>query len=108
MAELYHDGYLCGDVSAFPALARCARYDLPAIFRMIAPSTIRSKSAIASGGSPRYSPHASKSMFVTNAVERCSVRASTTLYSKLAACGASARSILSKPNSSMISRSKRA
>src|SRR4051812_1248660 len=41
--------------------ARCARYDLPLIFTMIAPSTIRSRNAIASGGSPRYSPHASKS-----------------------------------------------
>ena len=46
--------------------ARCARYDLPLIFTMIAPSTIRSRNAIASGGSPRYSPHASKSMFVTS------------------------------------------
>ena len=50
--------------------ARWARYDLPLILRMIAPSTIRSKNAIANGGSPRYSPQASKSMFVTNAVDR--------------------------------------
>ena len=60
-------------------LRRWARYDLPLIFTMIAPSTIRSRNAIASGGSPRYSPHASKSMFVTSAVERCGLRASITL-----------------------------
>src|SRR5438552_1984228 len=54
----------------------------------------------ASGGSPRYSPHTSKSMVVTKAVARCWLRASMILYHKLAACGASVRSIRSKPNSS--------
>src|ERR1700722_7559276 len=45
----------------FVALAaRCARYDLPLIFTMIAPSTTRSRKAIASGGSPREGPPASK------------------------------------------------
>jgi hypothetical protein len=29
-----------GGVSAFPGFARCARYDLPAIFRMMTQSTI--------------------------------------------------------------------
>src|SRR5439155_26954097 len=84
--------------------ARWARYDLPWIFRMIAPSTIRSKNAIASGGSPRYSPHAGKSMFVTNAVDR-PLRTLISLYSKLAAWGDSSRSTRSKPTSSRISRS---
>ena len=65
--------------------ARWARYDLPLIFTMIAPSTIRSRNAIASGGSLRYSSHASKSMFVTSAVERCGLRALISLESKLAA-----------------------
>ena len=37
--------------------ARCARYERLLVFRTIAPSTTRSKNAIASGGSPRYSPH---------------------------------------------------
>src|SRR5262249_14872376 len=73
------------------ACARCARYDLPLIFTMIAPSTSRSRIAIASGASPRYSPHASKSMFVTSAVERFGLRASISLYSKLAACRPSRR-----------------
>src|SRR3954464_6281168 len=63
-----------------------ARYDRPLVFRMIAPSTTRSKNAIANGGSPRYSPHASKSMFATNAVDR-PLRALISLYSKLAAWG---------------------
>src|SRR5215831_5110087 len=36
--------------------ARWARYDFPWVFRISAPSTIRSQNAIASGGSPRYSP----------------------------------------------------
>ena len=34
-------------------LARWTRYDLPRILRRMAPSTTRSKKAIASGGSPR-------------------------------------------------------
>src|SRR5271166_2748125 len=71
---------------------------------MVAPSTIRSRNAIASGGSPRYSPHFSKSMFVTNAVDR-SPRTLISLYNKLAAWGDSSRSTRSKPNSSRITRS---
>ena len=46
-------------------------------FRITAPSTRRSRKALASGGSPRYSAHAAKSMFVANAVERRPVRASS-------------------------------
>src|SRR5512140_171023 len=45
--------------------------DLPPkllIFRRMAPSTMRSRKAIARGGSPRYSLHASKSIFVARAV----------------------------------------
>jgi hypothetical protein len=51
--------------------------DWPLIFRMMAPSTMRSRKAIAHGGSPRYSPQASKSMLVTSAVDRCWLLAST-------------------------------
>jgi hypothetical protein len=40
-------------------LARWARYDLPRIFSRMAPSTTRSRKAIAKGGSPRYSLQAS-------------------------------------------------
>jgi hypothetical protein len=51
--------------------ARLARCDFASggIFIRRAPSTTRSKKAIANGGSPRYSPHDSKSMLVTKAVE---------------------------------------
>jgi hypothetical protein len=59
-------------------LTRWARYDLPRIFSRMAPSTIRSKKAMASGGSPRYSLQASKSMLVARAVERFPLRASMT------------------------------
>jgi hypothetical protein len=45
---------------------------------MMAPSTTRSRKAISSGESPRYSPRASKSMVVISAVERA-VRASMIL-----------------------------
>src|SRR5688500_4673538 len=47
-----------------------ARYDFPLTLRIIAPSTSRSRKAIARGPSERYSPHLSKSTFVTSAVER--------------------------------------
>ncbi len=42
-----------GDAVGLAGLARCARYDFPLIFRMMAPSTTRSRNAVASGGSPR-------------------------------------------------------
>ena len=62
--------YAASDLEAAGGfLTRWARYDLPRIFSRMAPSTTRSKKAIANGGSPRYSVHASKSMFVTKAVE---------------------------------------
>src|SRR3982751_2782348 len=56
---LSSEGFTCG-----------ARKDLPLTFRMMAPSTSRSRKAIASGPSERYSPHLSKSTLVTSAVER--------------------------------------
>src|SRR5580658_7626367 len=53
---------------------------------MAAPSTTQFRDAMASGGSPRYSPHFSKSTFVTRAVDRSS-RTLISLNSKLAAWG---------------------
>ena len=50
--------------------ARWARYDLPSSFNTMAPSTTRSRKAMASGGSPRYSSQVSKSTLVTSAVLR--------------------------------------
>ncbi len=101
LPEIHFLGVLRSDARS----ARCARYDLPLIFRMAAPSTIRSMNAVASGGSPRYSPHLSKSTFVTSAVER-SPRALISFHHQLAACGDSSRSTRSNPNSSRITRSK--
>ena len=52
-----------------PSLGPCARYDWPLIVRMIAPSTMRSRKAMATGPSGRYSPHFSKSTLVASAVD---------------------------------------
>ena len=70
IVDARHGSYAASALAAGGFLARWARYDLPRIFRRIAPSTMRSRKAIAKGGSPRYSLHASKSMFVARAVER--------------------------------------
>jgi hypothetical protein len=88
-----------GRLAAEARSARCARYDLPLIFMMFAPSTIRSRNAMASGGSPGHSHHFSKSMFVIKAVDLSS-RTLISLYNMLAAWGGSNRSTRSKPNSS--------
>jgi hypothetical protein len=61
------------------ALAFSARSDLPLSLRMMAPSTRRSRKAMASGPSERYSPHFSKSTFVTRAVDRFWLRAAMIL-----------------------------
>ena len=53
-----------------PPSACGALQGLPLTLRMIAPSTRRSRKAIAKGPSERYSPHLSKSTLVTSAVER--------------------------------------
>src|ERR1051326_5484188 len=81
-----NDLHFLGGLRSDARSARCARYDLPLIFRMAAPSTIRSRNAMASGGSPRYSPQFSKSTFVTRAVDRSS-RTLISLYNKIAAWG---------------------
>lgn len=49
-----HGGYAASVLAAEDGFfARWARYDLPQIFKGIAPSTTRSRKAIARGGSPR-------------------------------------------------------
>ena len=63
----------------FSCWVRWARYDLPAMRMMMALYAMRSRIAMAKGGSPRYSLQALKSMLVTRAVDRRSLRASITL-----------------------------
>ena len=71
-----------GGLGAFERLAREARYDFPRMFSRTARSTTRSSRAIASGASPRYSPHASNSIFVPSAVDDLPFRAAMTLKSR--------------------------
>ena len=71
-----------GGLGAFERLAREARYDFPRMFSRTARSTTRSSRAIASGASPRYSPHASNSIFVLSAVDDLPFRAAMTLKSR--------------------------
>jgi hypothetical protein len=54
VVDAWHGSYAASALAAAGGfLARWARYDLPRIFRRMAPSTIRSRKAIAKGGSPR-------------------------------------------------------
>jgi len=54
VVDARHDSQAASGLAAAGGfLARWARYDLPRIFSGIAPSTMRSRKAIARGGSPR-------------------------------------------------------
>jgi len=52
--EASAEGYVLSGLGGLGTfLARWARYDLPRIFRRMAPSTTRSRKAMARGGSPK-------------------------------------------------------